>query len=733
MKKTFWYLFVVLFAFNACIENAMAIPASRKLSTLKQPDGKSLDVYIKGDEFFHYVQSTDGFVLLPDKNGFYTYAEQDSTGDLCSGKITASNTDRRTQSENIYLRSVKPGLFFSEAQRNKSYNRRIQNALIRKNHSSNLKAGSTSLKNGFLTTGSTKSLIILVNFSDVKFSSLNDAVAYSNMFNQEGYNQNGHVGSVRDYFKFNSSGIFTPEFDVVGPVTLPNPMAYYGQNDKNGNDLHPAEMIVDACNLVAKQVDFSKYDFDFNNVVDNIYVYYAGKGEADGGGANSIWPHSWVIEGEGLALTLNGKKISQYACSSELSSDGKRTGIGTFTHEFSHTLGLPDMYDVDYDNYNGQGFDLGEWSLMAYGSYNADGSVPPGYSLLERSLLGWAEPVSLDQASEITLTDLGSTNQGYILNTTNEGEFYLLENRQNDINPWDAFLPHHGLLIYHIDMRKDAFTSVNYWGTVYELSFMDLWGINLVNAISSHQCVDMIEADNSRVFASSGKTSAYYTSLKGDPFPGSKMIDSFTFTTTPTMKSWDGQDLNKPITYITEKNNIISFDFMGGIFNQPPVVKNASETGNYRFTANWNSLPKAVSYFLDVYTLEIAGSGDTIRTFVPGYENLAVVDTFCLVNDLRDISDYYYVVRATNGYTETLNSKFIKVSTSKASSISQYSRDRTISVKGNDHDSVIKVYNSKGLLCQTTTENKIAVNQAGLYLVEALFEGKTKILKVLVE
>jgi len=733
MKKTFWYLFVVIFAFIGCIENAIAIPAPHKLSTLKQPDGKSLDVFIKGDEFFHYVQSTDGYILLPDKNGFYTYAEQDSIGDLRSGKIIASNEDKRTKVDNLYLRSLKPELFFSESQLNKATNRRIQNALIRKRGSSSLKAGNLGKLSSYPTTGSTKSLIILVNFTDVKFNQSNDVTAFSNMLNEEGYNQNGHVGSVRDYFKYNSGGTFTPEFEVVGPVTLSKPMSYYGQNDSDGNDLHPAEMIVEACNLVANEVDFSKYDYDNDNVVDNIYVYYAGKGEADGGSANSIWPHSWVIEGENLSLTLNGKKISQYACSSEMSGDGKRSGIGTFAHEFSHTLGLTDMYDVDYDSYNGLGFDLGEWSLMAYGSYNGNGCVPPCLSLLERKILGWAVPETLDQAGEITLSDLGSTNQGYIVNTNDEGEYYLLENRQMDINPWDAFLPYHGMLIYHIDRREDAYTSVNYWGTVYQTSFKDLWDLNMVNAISTHQCVDIEEADNSRIFASTGKTSAYLMSLKGDPFPGLKNIESFTFTTAPSMKTWDGLDMNKPITYIAETNNLIYFDFMGGLFKAPPVVKEASETGNYKFTANWNSLKKAVSYFLDVYTIEISGAGDTIKTYVPGYENLAVVDTFCLVNDLRDISDYYYEVRATNGYTETINSQFIKVKTSKASALSQYSKDRIICVKGNDHDSVIKVYHSNGELFQTTTENRIAVNQEGLYLVEALFDGKRQILKVLVK
>lgn len=733
MKKTFWHQFIVLFAFIACIQNAFAIPAPHKVSNLKQPDGKSLDVFIKGDEFFHYVQSTDGYVLLRDKKGYYTYAVQDSIGNLRFGNIVASNEQNRTKADNLFLRSVKPGLFFSDAQLNKATNRRIQNALSRKKSSNSLKTVTNTLKSSFPTTGSTKSLIILVNFSDVKFSPTNDNVAFTKMLNEEGYNLNGHVGSVRDYFKYNSVGAFTPEFEVAGPVTLSKTRAYYGQNDEDGNDLHPAEMVVDACKQIANQFDFSKFDNDNDGNVDNIYVYFAGNGEADGGGENTIWPHSWNIDGEGLSLTLNGKKIAQYACSSELDWDDRRSGIGTFTHEFSHTLGLQDMYDVDYEKYNGLGFDLCEWSLMAYGSYNGEGCVPPCLTLLERTILGWAVPETLDKSGEITLTDLGSTNKGCILKTNNKGEYFLLENRQTGLNPWDIDLPYHGMLVYHIDMRSDAFTSLNYWGTVYQCSYKELWDLNMVNAISSHQCADIEEADNSWVSDFTGKSEAYYTSIKGDPFPGLKNKNSFTFETTPSMKTWKGQDLNKPITFITEKNNTIYFDFMGGVFKAPPVAKEASETGNYKFTANWNALAKAVSYLLDVYTLEISVAGDTIKSFVPGYENLAVVDTFCLVNDLRDITEYFYEVRATNGYTETTNSPFIKVRTSKASSISQFSKDGVINMKGNDHNSVVKIYHTNGQLVLTTTENKISINKKGIYLVEALFDGKRQMLKVLVQ
>jgi|WetSurMetagenome_2_1015567.scaffolds.fasta_scaffold336013_2 hypothetical protein len=96
MGKTFWHQFILLFVLLAHIENTEAVPARRELSTITQPNGTTLSVWIKGDEFFHYAKSTDGYILLPDKNGYYMYAVQDSTGALCAGEKIAVNEEKRS-------------------------------------------------------------------------------------------------------------------------------------------------------------------------------------------------------------------------------------------------------------------------------------------------------------------------------------------------------------------------------------------------------------------------------------------------------------------------------------------------------------------------------------------------------------------------------------------------------------------------------------------------------------
>ncbi|MDD4921970.1 MAG: M6 family metalloprotease domain-containing protein, partial [Bacteroidales bacterium] len=343
MRKTFWHQIILISALLGFTVNAFAIPAPRKITTMAQPDGTILHVWLKGDEFFHYIQSTDGYLLLADRNGFYTYAEHDSTGRLQAGSRIARDVDKRTDSDRVFLKSIKPGLSFSNTQMGAVFEKRMLRGSANKSALRSTKALAPELINNYPTTGSPKSLVILVNFSDKSFNPGNTTSGFSNMLNQEGYEEGYHVGSSRDYYRYNSGGLFTPDFVVVGPVTLPNTMAYYGHNDGDGYDLNPEQMVKEACELINGEVDFAEFDLDNDHIVDNVYVFYAGMGEADGGNENTIWPHSYSVSKKYPNLILDGMKIDAYACSGELNGSGNRSGIGTFTHEYAHILGLPDM------------------------------------------------------------------------------------------------------------------------------------------------------------------------------------------------------------------------------------------------------------------------------------------------------------------------------------------------------------------------------------------------------
>jgi M6 family metalloprotease-like protein len=662
--------------FFGCVFQASAIPASPKAVQVIQPDGTSLTVWMKGDEFSHYAVSTDGYTLLPNDNGYYTYATTDSLGSLRPSDVIAHNVEERDIFDLHFLATTPSGLTFSASQKSATITKRIEQS-IRKN--SALRS-TTALKPGLLaeypTTGSPKSLVILVNFKDVSMNTTHTATVFDNMQNKSGYSENGHVGSVRDYYQFNSGGLFNPDFVVVGPVTVSQNMSYYGGNDSSGNDKLPAVMVQEACQLVDSQVDFSQFDADSDGTVDNVYVYYAGLGEADGGSANTIWPHSYSLSSSSISLTLDGKKVDSYACSAELksgTSGSVLTGIGTFTHEYGHILGLTDMYDVDYDSYNGEGFDLNYWSLMASGSYNGDGCIPPCLSLLERTLLGWATPTELSSPAYASLEDLGSSNKGFIIKTSNSGEYFMLENRQKTKNVWDSGLYSHGLLIYHVDMRSDATIALNYYGQgTYNFTFEQLWLYNLVNAKSTHQCNDLEEADNKYYIYDGTNATAYLNSLYGDPFPGSTYKRTFTDTTLPSMKTWSGVSLNKPITDITETNQTITFAFMGGSeFTDLPAVRPANDIKPFSFKANWGSVENATGYYLSVYTRDTL-SGIPAIHYVSGYEGDSLIkDTASVVRVPYDLTEYSYQIKATNGFQTTGNSDSISLRTTDATPLAK--------------------------------------------------------------
>lgn len=643
-----------------------AVPARKSLVQIEQPDGSTLSVYKKGDEFFHYAVSSDGYTLRSDSLGFYRYAIRNDKGDLVPGPQVAADLSSRNTDATRFLSTIKPGMRFSDRQRAVAIERRINQSIKR---TSGLRSASVSpmsnlLINDFPLSGTVRSLVILVSFSDNTFVTPQPDSAFHHLLNQKGYNAGRHIGSVSDYYTFNSGGQFTPEFVVAGPVKLNNPMSYYGANFEN-RDIRPRDMVKEACQAVDATVDFSQFDNNGDGIVDNVYIFFAGKGEADGGGVNSIWPHSYALTGS-YSLTLDGKKIETYGCSAELDGSGTMTGIGVFTHEFGHVLGLPDFYDVDGDD-NGNGFDPDAWSLMAYGSYNRNGCVPPVLTLIERYLMGWAEPIELSAPASLSLSPLVSSNQGYIINTTNSKEFFLLENRQQLANTWDEYIPHHGMLVYHIDARDNATTDIDDYGTKKNYTFEQLWQHNLVNAIKDHQCADIEEADNSRIAYNGFNYASFVTGMKGDAFPGLNSITALTDRTAPSMNTWDSTATNKPITGITEQvGGDIYFDFLRA--PDKPLAQLAHQIYPFSFVARWHYAERASGYLIDVFTWDTS-SGDSVKVFVSNYHNYLVSDTSCIIYVPTEQSVYYYQVRSTNGFIESDYSQVISLSTTNSKPI----------------------------------------------------------------
>lgn len=549
--------------------------AIKEVITVQQPDGTPLNIRLHGDEIMHFVTTEDGTLLTQDANGLYTYAEVDDNGIVVSTGVSATSPARQIKVVNLKdvdLNAIAEKRNLAE-RRSQTFANYDNNASSSRFRAPQTGYGLTSTN--YPLTGSPKGLVILVEYSDVPFTHSNPGQYFNDLINKKGFNEYGATGSALDYFTEQSVGKFTPSFDVYGPVKLPNKREYYGGN-VGGDDKNPHLMVTDAIKILDQEgVDFSQYDTNRDGVIDNVYVFYAGQGEADSGIANTVWPHSWDVRYGGVTLRVDGVLVGHYACSNEWDSMYKRPdGIGTFVHEFSHVMGLPDLYHTTnaYATYTPD-----KYSVLDYGPYNNQGRTPPNYGAFELNATGWVEPIMLNEPMTVSLQNITSGQFG-LIPTSKDTEFFLLENRQQD--GWDKYIPGHGMLIWHIDYNKSVFTN------------------NTVNNSQSHQYVDIEEA-NGRANSSSEANMAGY------PFPGTSGNTSFTSTTTPALKDWSNRAINYPITDITEKNGIITFKVLGGYepLDVPqPVAVDANEN-EYYFIASWNAIDRATDYFITVSTV----------------------------------------------------------------------------------------------------------------------------------
>ena len=529
MKKIASILIILAFSLSL-----MAKPARPGFFPYTQPDGSTVLIQQHGDEWGHWTTNKAGQVVRMDEDGFYRVVEG----------VTA---DMAAQAASIRRRARR-------------------------------QMASASRSKAPIALGQKHFLLVMVEFSDLSFKIDNPGQTFSDMLNQPGYSANGADGSARDYYYENSHGVFEPIFDVYGPIQLSQKMSYYGANDSSGNDKNPEQAVKEACEAIDDIVDFSDYDLDGDGEVDLVYMVYAGKGEADGGSANTIWPHQWELSFAGINLILDGKKISRYACGSELNGSGNLDGLGTICHEFGHAMGLPDFYDTDYDT-NGQGRTLLDYSLMDSGSYNNDGWTPPYLNMEERILLGWLQEDAILEFSKNGSYTLESVqnNIGYKIPTDMEGEYILLECRNKQ--GWDKYIPAAGLIAYHVDksIRKISIEGV---GSVSAAVLWSNWGsYNAINENGSHPCFYVV-ASASPYSCSYGMQyysgyGYYYTAADTDlPFPGGKNVTSY------VPKSWNDVETDISLSEIGYSGDKATFKVSGVVTAglDYPVISNA---GNY--------------------------------------------------------------------------------------------------------------------------------------------------------
>lgn len=593
--------------------SASAIRAKKGFREFQQPDGSTVKAELVGDESFHYYVTEDGLPLTSDAEGTLRYVKVNAQGEISLSPMAASIETKRSAEAKKFVSDIS-----LDASVRALYNAKMKTGA--RKASALPQSGMGLYSTQFPRTGNVKGLVILVQYADVPFTHPDPAQYFHDLLNKSGFSEYGGTGSARDYFLDQSNGKFIPQFDVYGPITLPKNRKYYGGNvGIYGDDNHPEEMIVDGCKLLDDEIDFSQYDLDNDGYVDNVFVFYAGQGEASYGPAESVWPHSWELKQAGKMFELDGKKINKYACTNEWEQN-KPDGIGTFVHEFSHVMGLPDLYHTLNANAN---YTPDAYSVLDYGPYNNDSRTPPNYSIYERNAMGWIEPMLIDGPDDITLNNIADSNEGCIVQTDKVNEFYLFENRQ--MKGWDKYIPYHGMLIWHIDFVQSVFDS------------------NIVNNTSTHQYVDIVEAGGSANSASEITKKTY-------PWPGTLDKTTFTASTTPAFKSWSGKAIDLPITDIQESaDGVISFKVAGGRIDlDAPTGLSAEGATDGTATLSWNPVENATSYKVSLYTKDDSGNPASYVVKDQECEN-----TSLSVSGLKSEERYYFTVCALLGYSSS--------------------------------------------------------------------------------
>ncbi|MCQ2143560.1 MAG: M6 family metalloprotease domain-containing protein [Bacteroidales bacterium] len=514
-----------------------ARPVFKSNVPFSQPDGNTFYANVRGDEFHRIITTNSGESIIKDEDGWWSYAVYNDEGykESTGVHVGAKNAETiKAQSRLIPYDILRER---NAAKRSACYLRAPMTKAETQNHK----------RHG---------IVIVCEFSDVKLSPETNISSFENLLKQKGYSYKGAEGCALDYFNHQFGDGWDFDFTVVGPVELPGAQADYGGNDKSGNDSAPDQMIVDAIKAADPLVDFSQFDDDGDGYIDNIFVFFAGKDEADdvNNNADCVWSHAWyLVSGAGRrasSVTFDGVVADRYACTSELTITGSGydfATIGTFCHEFSHTLDLPDYYDTDYDATDGVHLSAGLWtytSLMDGGNMNNDGNTPPNYNCIDREIIGLIEPQPL-AVGQYTLKPIDQEGAVCLRydHPSNVGEYFLFECRSTK-SGWDKYIYGNGLYIYHIDRSRNRVAN--------NVTAAKAWSSNMVNAYHDHQCADLIEASaRNDVFVYENFHGLSTNDLKGLPFPYSASRNYFSNTSRPQFLFWDGTESQFAISNIT--------------------------------------------------------------------------------------------------------------------------------------------------------------------------------------
>lgn len=508
MTKELFIRFCIVLVLQLFSETVIAEPADPSLRRqIKLPDGKLVEAILVGDEYGCFWKLTDGsdncyIEVGDDKNQQFVPVD---------GKALLKRAKQRRVSETVLARAS-----------------RIPTSALK---------GRRSVP------------VLLVQFADVTFSPENTPAFFSRFFNEQGFSEGRFKGSVRDYFLSQSNKQLDLQFDVYGPYTLSKSIAYYGEDKDNSKQPNMQELLDETLQQADEDVDFSQYDWTGDGQVEQFVIVYAGLGQSVGGGSETIWPH----KSTSLPVALDKVVLGNYCCGPELrllNDEPVLNGIGTICHEFSHCLGLPDMYDNYSINYGTK-----YWDLMDQGVHNDNGYTPAGYTGYCKMALGWQQPVVLNKDCHVSnMKPMSENGRFYMIRNDNHpDEYYLLENRQ--LSGWDAATRGHGLLILHVDYDPVFFDNPN----------------RTKGTSNTHPRCAIVNADADETIDFKDYK-AFIEDLQGDlyGYKNHALTDNSKPAATLYNMNIDGSLLlGKSVTNITESSTgVLSFDFANNIIKK---------------------------------------------------------------------------------------------------------------------------------------------------------------------
>ena len=397
--------------------------------------------------------------------------------------------------------------------------------------------------------GEKHQLLFLVDFSDLYFQDADPAALWKKVFNQKNFQEPPFHGSVHDYFYEQSFEQFELVFDVYYVHMDKNHAEYRSGDIDFYDDTRSGLLLTEILDIKKEEIpDWSIYDWDDDGYINQIVILFAGKGQNDGGDNTTIWSHQWWLSSQSEApyyrewghpypVSSGGKefKVDKYGIFPELTREGTYGTFGSFCHEYSHCLGLPDFY-------YGTNIDIvGRWDIMDLGNYNEGGFCPPCYSAHERMHLGWLDPIELTETT--TITDMESISHGkkeayLIRNDGYSNEYYIVENRQQ--TGWDSSLPGSGIVIFHVDYDED------------------IWKYGSPNT-KDRTMYSIIPANT--------QTSVSYASGWAYPYQNNNMLtNESTPAATLIHENTDGTlFMNKSLTDMTVTNGLASFQFKNNV------------------------------------------------------------------------------------------------------------------------------------------------------------------------